>query len=74
MTQSTSPLCGTAEDPRDNHKIGVPEPVDSQPEPCGYYYDDSTGYEIYDPGNDDEVQDEDSGDEVHGPGPADLRT
>lgn len=34
---------------------GAPSPARSEPEPAGsYYYDDATGYEIYDPSKDDE--------------------
>jgi hypothetical protein len=30
------------------------------PKPASYYYDDATGYEIYDPSKDEDSEDEDS--------------
>lgn len=33
---------------------GAPSPARSEPEPGSYYYDDATGYEIYDPSKEDE--------------------
>jgi hypothetical protein len=32
----------------------APSPERSEPEPGSYYYDDATGYEIYDPSKEDE--------------------
>lgn len=37
----------------------TPEAAADQPQPVGsYYYDDATGYEIYDPAQDDEDEDD----------------
>lgn len=33
---------------------GAPSPARSEPEPGSYYYDDATGYEIYDPSKENE--------------------
>jgi hypothetical protein len=35
-----------------------------EPQPGSYYYDDSTGYEIYDPAKDEDPDDEDLEDET----------
>lgn len=44
---------------------GAPSPARSEPEPGSYYYDDATGYEIYDPSKEDE-------DDAEGDEPADA--
>ena len=36
-----------------------PSRPEQEPKPGSYYYDDSTGYEIYDPAKDEEDEDED---------------
>jgi hypothetical protein len=39
---------------------GAPSPARGEPEPAGsYYYDDATGYEIYDPSDEDDEEDAD---------------
>jgi hypothetical protein len=38
----------------DTTERDAPSPGRSEPEPGSYYYDDGTGYEIYDPSKDDE--------------------
>lgn len=35
-----------------------PSRKEREPQPGSYYYDDATGYEIYDPAKDDEEEDE----------------
>jgi hypothetical protein len=39
------------------------EPSRTEPKPRSYYYDDSTGYEIYDPAKDDEEDETEAGEE-----------
>ncbi|HEX8775762.1 MAG TPA: hypothetical protein VF735_19475 [Pyrinomonadaceae bacterium] len=42
---------------------GTPSPAGSEPRPAGsYYYDDATGYEIYDPSDEDEEDAEEPAD------------
>jgi hypothetical protein len=42
-------------EPRDDTTEGhAPSPASSEPRPGSYYYDDATGYEIYDPSEDEE--------------------
>ncbi|HEV2913936.1 MAG TPA: hypothetical protein VGX92_11710 [Pyrinomonadaceae bacterium] len=43
----------------DTTERDAPSPAPSEPEPGRYYYDDATGYEIYDPSKDDEGEGED---------------
>ena len=45
-----------ADDTTEQDEPSCPE---KEPKPGSYYYDDSTGYEIYDPAKDDEDDDED---------------
>ncbi len=40
-----------------------PSRIERGPKPGSYYYDDSTGYEIYDPTTDDEDRDKNDEDE-----------
>lgn len=47
----------------DTTESGAPSPVPSNPAPAGsYYYDDATGYEVYDPSK--EEEDDDGEDDV----------
>lgn len=42
----------------DTTERDAPSPAGSEPRPGSYYYDDATGYEIYDPSKDDEAEEE----------------
>lgn len=46
----------------DTTERDAPSPARQEPQPRhSYYYDDATGYEIYDPSNEDEEEDETDG-------------
>ena len=38
----------------DTTERDAPSPAESEPQPGSYYYDDRTGYEIYDPSKEDD--------------------
>ena len=42
----------------DTTERGAPSPAGSEPEQGSYYYDDATGYEIYDPSKENEGEDD----------------
>lgn len=45
----------------DTTEQNEPSGEQREPQPGSYYYDDSTGYEIYDPEKDDEEEEGDTG-------------
>ena len=55
----------------DTTERDAPSPAESEPRPGGYYYDDSTGYEVYDPSKEeDDPQEEEEPTDARGACPS----
>ena len=48
----------------DTTERDAPSPARSEPEPGRYYYDDATGYELYDPSKDDDGEEDENEEEA----------
>ena len=54
----------------DTTERDAPSPAGSEPQPGSYYYDDATGYEIYDPSKEDEDDRQDEEEQAEASGAA----